>query len=309
MDAVGLPFDWATDLWDKWIFRFTFPDHALHPNIKQAHHALSIDDERLSFHPLLWKQEPRIEQVWFPGVHSDVGGGYPQQGLSLVALDWMIEKAEAAGVQFIPDKKAFVRDQKYALDKLYDSRSGFGVYYQYQPRDIAADCRQNNIGIPQIHISAFQRIADGVFGYAPGNLPDNFQVVDNGGAHPNSAAIVAAVNPAGAGANLSPLLLDTVRGDIRKRHGIYYTFLAYSAFLLYQLMRDDIHQEGWLYALRQLAAPDSLLEKLGSLLWSDAWLTVIGVVIVAVAVKARGGMAKKFSLFWSDKRAKIRTLL
>ncbi|MCK9606164.1 MAG: DUF2235 domain-containing protein [Methylomonas sp.] len=309
VDAVGLPFDWATDQWDKWIFRFTFPDHELHPNIKQACHALSIDDERLSFHPLLWRQEPRIEQVWFPGVHSNVGGGYPQQGISLVVLDWMINKAEAAGVQFIPYQKAFVQDQKFALDKLYDSRSGVGVYYQYQPRDIADDCRQNNIDIPQIHVSAFQRIADGVFGYAPGNLPNNFQVVDNDGPHPNSAAILATVNPAGPSSVLTPLLLEAVRGDIRKRHGIYYTFLAYSGFVLYRLMQDDIQKQGFLYALRQLVAPDSLLEKLGSLLWSEAWLTGIGLIIVGVAVKARGGMANKFSVFWSDKRTKIQTLL
>ena len=98
VDAVGLPFNAATEFWNSMIFRFKFPDYALAPNIQKAYHALSIDDERESFQPLLWKDDPRIEQVWFPGVHANVGGGYPQQGLSLVALDWMIQHATTAGL-------------------------------------------------------------------------------------------------------------------------------------------------------------------------------------------------------------------
>ena len=72
---------------------------------------MSVDDERQSFHPIMWNEEKetdnRIEQVWFPGVHSDVGGGYPRKSLSLVSLDWMLTRVEANttkdGLVFIPN--------------------------------------------------------------------------------------------------------------------------------------------------------------------------------------------------------------
>jgi len=57
---------------------------------KHACHALSID-ERKSFTPTLWQEAPggehRIEPVWFTGVHSNVGGGYPKQGMSLAGRE------------------------------------------------------------------------------------------------------------------------------------------------------------------------------------------------------------------------------
>ncbi len=203
VDAVGLPFDEATQLWNYFIFRFKFPNLILHPRVKKACHALSIDDERQSFHPLLWQDDPRIEQVWFPGVHANVGGGYPQQGLSLVALEWMMDKARAAGLQFVKNDEEFVRDRQYAYDKMYDSRSGFGVYYRYQPRHLAKICSENSIATPRIHVSVFQRLAQGVFGYAPGNLPMKFEVVENAGLHPHSAAINNVVNSAIPAARIS----------------------------------------------------------------------------------------------------------
>lgn len=315
VDAVGLPFDEATDFWNTLIFRFKFRDQKLHPNIKKACHALSIDDQRESFHPLLWHNEDRrIEQVWFPGVHSNVGGGYPQQGLSLVTLDWMIKRAEAAGLQFIPNEKSYVQDQKYAFDKLYDSRSGLGAYYQYQPRDVAKICRgeQVNIKIPQIHVSAFQRIGEGILGYAPGNLPDNFEVVDDSGTHKNSSQILSEVSPNSASTLMSPLL-QKVKGLTHLRRGIYYAFLIYSVFTLYWLLRDDIAGKGFLegaaIVIQTLAAPDKLLGKLGHLLWSDIWLTGVGILIVAAAAYVRTAMADTFSAFWSGLRTSINGLV
>lgn len=315
VDAVGLPFDKATDLWNHLIFRFKFPNQELNANIKKAYHALSIDDQRKSFHPLLWENDERIEQVWFPGVHANVGGGYPQQGLSLVALDWMMEHAkdsglkEDSGLQFIPDKKAFVHDQKYAFDKLYDSRAGVGVYYRYQPRDIAKLCRINKITLPRIHVSAFQRIGEGIFGYAPGNLPDNFEVVDDNGTHKNSERIRQLVSPEPTN-DLSSPLLQEVQRQIYLRRGIYYAFLVYSLFTLYWLVRGDIQGKAPLEALgiaiKALAAPESLLGKLSTLFWSNSWLTLIGVSIFAVAVHVRSKMEETFTTFWSEFRSEIR---
>ena len=108
VDAYGLPMDELAILWDRFIYPLYFPDYTLSPIVKRACHAVSVDDERLTFHPVLWDEGPepglvaagkvspgRIEQVWFPGVHSDVGGGYSKDLLALVTLDWMISKVEA----------------------------------------------------------------------------------------------------------------------------------------------------------------------------------------------------------------------
>src|SRR6266850_973433 len=84
---------------DTVIYPFKFPNQRLSEHVKHAYHALAIDDERHSFHPLLWDQSipsenknQKIEQIWFAGAHSNVGGGYPKQGMSLVPLDWLMEK-------------------------------------------------------------------------------------------------------------------------------------------------------------------------------------------------------------------------
>jgi uncharacterized protein (DUF2235 family) len=63
--------------------------------------ALAIDERRAPFTPTLWYQKPKpdqtVEQVWFAGVHSDVGGGYPRAGLSDIALEWMLDRAMRVG--------------------------------------------------------------------------------------------------------------------------------------------------------------------------------------------------------------------
>jgi len=263
----------------------------------------------------VWNVQPgddRIEQVWFPGVHSNVGGGYPQQGLSLVAMDWMMEKASAVGLQLVPRDVEFVRDKKYACDKLYDSRSGFGVYFRYLPRNIAAISASHGIAKPLIHENVFHRISQGIFGYAPGNLPSQFEVVDKYGVHRNSAAIQAAVSPVDAGgANHAPLL-DETAALIHLRRGIYYTFLAYSVFTLYWLLREDVQGKGFFgglfAALKALLAPDSLMDKLAMLFWGNPWLGIGGLLIFGASVYLRNRMTKVFSRFWSPLRAPLKSL-
>ena len=70
-----------------------------------AFHAVAVDERRRPFVPTLWLQQAsarehgqRIEQRWFTGVHSDVGGGYPwaERGLATLALRWMIDRVTAA---------------------------------------------------------------------------------------------------------------------------------------------------------------------------------------------------------------------
>ena len=78
----------------------------LHDNIKKAYHVLSIDDLRKYFWPMLWKKKNGelkkgqiLEQVWFAGVHSDVGGGYEDsRELAGLSLNWMLRKLEQEGL-------------------------------------------------------------------------------------------------------------------------------------------------------------------------------------------------------------------
>jgi uncharacterized protein (DUF2235 family) len=95
------------------------PYESNNPDIEIGRHAVSIDERRAFFRTHLWQvpedkaQTHRpvdLRQVWFPGVHCDVGGGYPEaeSGLSKYALEWMIEEAKAAGLLIDRDKQAEV---------------------------------------------------------------------------------------------------------------------------------------------------------------------------------------------------------
>lgn len=90
--------------------RHRFHDVRLSRIVHCARQALAIDERRRAFEPCLWevpvelrekyRRLDRVKQVWFEGVHSDIGGGYPECGLSDVTLRWMIGEAEAEGLAF-----------------------------------------------------------------------------------------------------------------------------------------------------------------------------------------------------------------
>jgi uncharacterized protein (DUF2235 family) len=68
--------------------------------VSMIRHAVSIDERRAFFRQNLAKPGPDFKEVWFPGVHSDVGGSYPEaeSGLSKISLRWMLREAQAAGL-------------------------------------------------------------------------------------------------------------------------------------------------------------------------------------------------------------------
>jgi len=74
--------------------------------VQIARQALAIDERRRVFEPCLWQIKDaeahgdRIKQVWFEGVHSDIGGGYEECGLSTTTLRWMTDEAKTAGLVF-----------------------------------------------------------------------------------------------------------------------------------------------------------------------------------------------------------------
>lgn len=84
-----------------------FHDRQLGKCVEHAYHAVAIDEARGAFQPTLWLQRKgesraNVEQVWFAGVHSDVGGGYPVSGLSDAALVWMMDRMTHAGLELDP---------------------------------------------------------------------------------------------------------------------------------------------------------------------------------------------------------------
>jgi uncharacterized protein (DUF2235 family) len=84
--------------------KYSYHDVNLHPTVAHAYHALALDERRKPFKPTLWAKPSGwtgiLEQAWFAGVHSNVGGGYSPDGLANEALHWMVEKAEALGLEF-----------------------------------------------------------------------------------------------------------------------------------------------------------------------------------------------------------------
>ncbi len=110
---------------------YGFLDTSLHPDVLNAYQALAIDERRQEFPPTLWTPpsppvaDQVLEQVWFAGVHCDVGGGYPETGLSDITFSWMMGKAINLGLQIDANVLAqyATLDAKYALDQIHNSWS------------------------------------------------------------------------------------------------------------------------------------------------------------------------------------------
>ena len=211
VDAYGLPVDELTRAVDKFIWPLTMPDLDLNRRVKRARQALSIDDERNTFHPRVWNEatEPdgncktthidqeRIGQVWFAGVHSDVGGGYPDEGLAYVSLEWIMKEAARYGLRFSPKICEQYRALADENGPIHNSRDGMAGYYRYNPRRIEKLAHQKlpnkavvEIGRSKVHESVLRRIKTGQDGYAPFVLPPGFAVMKFDGSIEDGAASV-----------------------------------------------------------------------------------------------------------------------
>ncbi len=103
-----------------------FENGTLDSNVERAVHIVSLDENRVPFTPTLINRDDdydsadcvddrRILEVWFPGVHSDIGGGYWHDGLSDVALEFMIERCSKALAEDIRIEDGKNRDEVHAL--------------------------------------------------------------------------------------------------------------------------------------------------------------------------------------------------
>ena len=133
--ALGVPLEWFGS-WNR--KRFEFHNVTLGTNVDYALHALAIDERRGPFPASLWqypnhKNFEDVEQVWFPGVHSNIGGGYETTGLSDMALQWMLSRIETKkiGLQMVADWKNKIAPDP--LDTLYESRSAAYAWSRFSP--------------------------------------------------------------------------------------------------------------------------------------------------------------------------------
>lgn len=84
----------------------TLPNTMHNPSIEIVRHAVSLDERRVAFPQNMWGEPPPpgqdVQQVWFAGVHCDVGGGYyeMESGLSKIPLAWMVRESKRAGLRF-----------------------------------------------------------------------------------------------------------------------------------------------------------------------------------------------------------------
>lgn len=153
--SLGIPDEFAfLDLLDD-VKRHGFHDTAISDIVRHARHAVAIDERRQTFVPTLWQPNPDVDmqQVWFPGVHADVGGGYGRSGLSDGALLWMIDEARKVGLEFEPDAVAQIRPNE--RDVLHDSVQG--VFKKLKTRPRAVPLFDHRAPSPEVHPSAYGR--------------------------------------------------------------------------------------------------------------------------------------------------------
>lgn len=165
--ALGIPLRALNCIARK---RHVFHDHKLRNNVLHAYHALAVDEKRRIFKPVRWDLTDETtrkiaEEVWFVGVHSNIGGGYMDGGLSDTALRWMLRKARSHGMllnsryrklHIVPDHHGLLRD----------SRAGWlkKVFYWKRVRPIAeGEC---------VHLSVRRRMQSITSSYAAENVPD-----------------------------------------------------------------------------------------------------------------------------------------
>jgi uncharacterized protein (DUF2235 family) len=191
-----------------WVYDpVVIPYTARNPIVNAVRHAVSMSERRCFFRQNLWSAAPTdktdLKEVWFAGVHSDIGGGYPpeQAQLALVAHKWMLGEALALGLRFDAArcKKQIDATKNVSADfsaDMHDSMTPAWKVAEWVPRMVwsrETARRTLEIGampplraprprsMPDgalIHRSVEQRMAARA-DFTPSNLPNRWQAVDD----------------------------------------------------------------------------------------------------------------------------------
>ncbi|ABE54158.1 conserved hypothetical protein [Shewanella denitrificans OS217] len=166
--ALGIPNDLEfLNLFDD-PERWRFHDTVLGDNVSIARHAMALDEKRSSFTVTRWSNADshnNAKEMWFSGVHSDVGGGYADCGLADISLNWMIEEATKVSEQgnkltFRPGISALMKPDPNAV--LHNSYKGVFSKLRSRPRNIGAVLPANEA---YFHSSVFARQASSPLAY------------------------------------------------------------------------------------------------------------------------------------------------
>jgi uncharacterized protein (DUF2235 family) len=332
--AYGLPMDEMTRGISNWVWPLELPNRILSPRVKCARHALALDDERTTFHPVLWTEEgesgtlapstidnERLVQVWFVGMHANVGGGYPDDAVSFVPLTWLVEESIKHGLVFKaapfadPDSVKLITSSQDKDGRLYDSRSGLGAYYRYGPRKVSDLCNDRAVGVsmplPKIHESVFDRIDSGCNAYAPIGLPPQYLIVQRSGKL-TSLGPTTFETPAGASARF--IAQEKLWNFVWMRRIAYFATLGASLHLAaFWLFHDRIKEHEFESALRMVS---ELVRFIASFLptslhwWTDwyaanpEWFTG-GIIAVALLMLLGSSLSAKINdrmrILWRDR--------
>jgi uncharacterized protein (DUF2235 family) len=149
--------------------RHQFHDMKLSGTVKNAYHALAIDERRGAFKPSIWEGEAKpgqhVEQVWFSGVHSDIGGSYANKGLADLAFMWMKRKAEDCRLAFDEDYIGSTIHPN-GLGILHNSKNGIYRFTRAHTRGIGDGLAINEAA----HHQAVVRLNDAAANYRAQNL-------------------------------------------------------------------------------------------------------------------------------------------
>ncbi len=119
---------------------FAFHDTSLGRVVENAFHAMAIDEHRKDYEIALWtarhpNANQTIEQRWFPGAHSNVGGGYQDDLLPDAPLEWMATMAKGCGMQFIRNPAETSRTAPNCATALPADFALTGDEYRWPVRD------------------------------------------------------------------------------------------------------------------------------------------------------------------------------
>jgi uncharacterized protein (DUF2235 family) len=338
--AYGLPIDELTRAVDKWVWPLTFERSHLLPAVKCARQALSLDDERRTFFPIPWEAKTdigedipteRLLQVWFAGVHANVGGGYPDDRLAHIPLCWMMREAADCGLNFKPDVVRHYEDIASANGRIYDSRANLGVGYRYHPRSVAALMTDQR---PIVDASVVARMVNGPDGYAPISLPHDFRVLAPDGSIQELWSLAPLAEEPTPGAaqfhkdveQFSARMADKedtderielVRDTVWWRRANYYvslflviTVAAYPFFSEYvasgtlsDLEASASFAVGWLVGILKLFLPGFTEPWLNAIARSPSWAGVlISAIIVSIWLSGflRMRIADRSRIAWSN---------
>ena len=159
--------------------RYGFHDVRLSRYVEHAFHALAIDERRKPFAPTIWgvresdvrnpARRQVVEQVWFPGVHSNIGGGYADTALSNLAFLWLLDRAASCGLTLAPDlQRRFAGD---CCGRLYDSMTWFYRFLGIQPRRIQEPITDSETREP---LHTFEFVASVAFERRRSHVPPKY---------------------------------------------------------------------------------------------------------------------------------------